>query len=161
MKTKSTIWIAIGVYIAFIYLTLPLMRPSLNFLYGFLGRQNLGIMVNIVFLIVAGFLIFSIKNQPLNRIFYNILLFCIAIGLIFMLEIPEERVHFLEYGVLGFFVLKATNEKIFITFIFVALVGAVDEFIQFLLPQRVGELRDVAMNIIGGALGIWVRKLQN
>ena len=113
------------------------------------------------FLIVAGFLIFSIKNQPLNRIFYNVLLLCIAIGLIFMLEIPEERVHFLEYGVLGFFVLKATNEKVFITFVFVSLVGAVDEFIQFLLPQRVGELRDVLMNIVGGALGIWIRKLQN
>jgi VanZ family protein len=47
---------------------------------------------------------------------------------------------------------------IVISSILVFIIGLVDEFIQWLLPNRVGDLRDVAMNTIGGLLGIWFGK---
>ncbi len=53
---------------------------------------------------------------------------------------PEEAVHFLEYGLLGFFLFKAliyhTRDKsIYVTATFFALfVGTIDEILQWMIP---------------------------
>ena len=76
------------------------------------------------------------------------------------LEVPAERIHFLEYGLLGFLVTKAIRKlnwkSISLALLFVLGIGAIDEVIQWLLPNRVGDLRDVIMNSVGGGMGIWV-----
>ncbi|MEK7197011.1 MAG: VanZ family protein [Thermodesulfovibrionales bacterium] len=84
-----------------------------------------------------------------------------ALIFIYQMERPEERVHFLEYGILGFLVSTATgtgSRHLIRALLLIVLIGSVDEFIQLLLPNRVGDLRDVLMNATGGVLGLWVEK---
>lgn len=78
---------------------------------------------------------------------------------LFHLERPEERLHFVEYGILGILAFKAFGKgfkKVMIAILFVLLIGTLDEIIQFILPNRVGDIRDVIFNAIGGSLGVWM-----
>jgi hypothetical protein len=68
---------------------------------------------------------------------------------------PEEAVHFLEYGVLGVLLFRALRTGIQDSSVFVAgaligiLVGIFDEIIQWLVPGRFWDFRDIVLN--GGA----------
>ena len=84
------------------------------------------------------------------------------------LENPVEKVHFLEYGFvsyLAFLCIRSTWENLGIwmlrasTLGLTAVVGLVDEGIQYLLPNRFGELRDVGFNLLAGLLGLVVTEL--
>ncbi len=71
-----------------------------------------------------------------------------------------EKVHFLEYGLLGLLLCKAlstqmtNNMAYLLALLFVYLIGMSDEFIQWALPSRVGEFRDIWMNVMSGGLAI-------
>jgi hypothetical protein len=71
---------------------------------------------------------------------------------------PEEAVHFLEYGLLGFFLFKALihhvrDKSIYLTATLLALfIGIIDEILQWLMPQRFWDFRDAALNGLSGAL---------
>ena len=73
-------------------------------------------------------------------------------------ESPEEAVHFLEYGLLSMLAFRALSHDIRDPGIYLAAamlcaaVGTVDEFIQWLTPRRVWELRDVGINAASAAL---------
>jgi hypothetical protein len=163
LKSNKRLWLFIAVYVIFIYLTLPIMRPVLNFLYEALGKEALSIGVNgLLALAIVSFSIYVYKSgfrmYPRLALIFLIML---AGGVVAMgLDIPEERVHFLEYGVLGLLVLKATGvgsiRFVLYSVILVSLIGAVEELIQWSLPNRVGDMRDVLMNVFGGSLGIGV-----
>ena len=74
------------------------------------------------------------------------------------LTIPEERFHLLQYGVLSLLCSKALPDSIhgvrrhLLAFILVCLAGTGDELIQWLRPNRIGDLRDIAINAIAALL---------
>ena len=78
----------------------------------------------------------------------------------FILEVWAERVHFLQYGLLGLLVSRAYKISSFKVFLasglFIMSVGLVDEIIQWYLPNRYGDIRDVVMNSLGGLSGLWL-----
>lgn len=137
------------------------MRPVLNYLYKTMGREGLGLGLNgLLVLAILFFFIFIYRNcskgYPTLGLISALLLLGGAIAM--SLDVPEERLHFLEYGILGCLVLKAMEGgwrlPFLSSFVFVSIVGGGDEAIQWLLPNRVGDLRDVLMNSFGGVLGI-------
>lgn len=71
---------------------------------------------------------------------------------------PEEAIHFLEYGLLSYFAYAALrfhvkDISIFFTASLMTLfVGTVDEIIQWLVPGRYWDIRDVGFNFLGGVL---------
>jgi len=77
------------------------------------------------------------------------------------IEKPAERIHFLEYGILGVLIFKATGkgtkQNIF-AIILLVIIAVIDELIQYVLPNRVGDIRDIVMNITGGTIGLWLGK---
>ncbi|HDO23562.1 MAG TPA: VanZ family protein [Nitrospirae bacterium] len=153
------IWIFIALYICAIYLTLPVMRFFLNYLYSTLGKENLSIITNIILISVLPFLAFLGIRKGIFKTLLIVIPIIVSLVFILHMERPEERMHFLEYGVLGFMVTKALGlrfKQVLLAVIFISLAGSLDEFIQFFLPNRVGDLRDVVMNAAGGGLGIWV-----
>jgi hypothetical protein len=157
------LWAIITVYVGLIYLTLPVMRPVINFLYEALGKEALSMGVNgLLALAIICFSAYIYKNGLTGRLRLALVFFVmLAGGLVAMgLDIPEERVHFLEYGVLGLLVLKAMGcgsiRLVLYSVILVSIIGAVEELIQLILPNRVGDMRDVLMNVFGGSLGIGV-----
>ncbi len=76
------------------------------------------------------------------------------------LKIQVERIHVLEYGLLGWICAWAADGSgwwparwpLIIGIAF--LIGLVDESIQAILPNRVGDIGDVLLNGISSGLGI-------
>ena len=76
--------------------------------------------------------------------------------------IPEERTHLIEYGIVGALIFEALTERrqgavvlpallaMFLTSVF----GAIDEFLQELIPNRVFDPRDIVFNTIAGILAV-------
>ncbi|MBL8028733.1 MAG: VanZ family protein, partial [Fibrobacteres bacterium] len=68
-------------------------------------------------------------------------------------DYPIERIHFVEYGALAISAIHGLRKRYaFKTALAAAvllstLTGLVDEFIQYIHPDRVGEIRDVLINL--------------
>ena len=160
---RSRLWAIIWAYILAIYLSLPFMRALLGFLKDTVGRGNVGLVLNGA-LLVCGCMLLS---MGLRRSWKTLLQVSIPIAIMaavaYQLHIPEERVHFLEYGLLGTLVQKTARQTTWMQFgmgsLFVVLVGVGDELLQWWLPNRVGDLRDVGMNALAGVLGVCMGKV--
>ena len=81
--------------------------------------------------------------------------YCAALA---WLTIPEERFHLLQYGILCLLCDRAMPAAIggirrhLLVIALVCLAGIGDEWIQWLRPNRVGDLRDVAINAAAAVL---------
>lgn len=163
-QKKRGLWAFIISYILLIYLTLPLMPPILNYLYSIFGRDGLSLWTNILFLLSAFYITihFSIKEKNRWKIIYLFGIFVVGITMARLIETPQERIHFLEYGLLGWLVYKAGkdwNQPLLLSLLFCTTVGTVDEIIQSILPNRYWDIRDIGFNAIGGFMGILVGKV--
>lgn len=79
-----------------------------------------------------------------------------------LLEIPEERLHIVKYGGLGFLTQALAHRHglpVWYALGFASFFSIFDEIIQHFLPYRVGDLRDVALNIVSSVWGIALIKL--
>ena len=70
-----------------------------------------------------------------------------------------ERFHFVEYGLLTFLFHRAWRHRGDITALLLPalaclLTGTFDEWLQWLVPGRVGELRDIVLNLAAIACGL-------
>jgi hypothetical protein len=111
----------------------------------------------------TGFFIYVLydKKRRLLLSFWLFFFFSVYFFLMKRFELPAERLHFLEYGLLAFLAYKALEKDIIqkkllytLTLFLVTGVSLLDEGIQYLLPNRVGELRDVALNVVSGVMGL-------
>ena len=74
-------------------------------------------------------------------------------------EIIEERTHLIKYGTLAVLLCRDnSNRPPFATVIMaisgVLWVGSLDEIVQSFTPGRVGDVRDVWFNLVGGLFGV-------
>jgi hypothetical protein len=76
-----------------------------------------------------------------------------------LLEIPAERIHLIQYGLLCLLCTEALSDRLSgwrLHLLVVAMViaaGIGDELVQWVRPNRVGDLRDVAINGLAALLG--------
>ncbi len=84
---------------------------------------------------------------------------CLYGLVIYIIDVPVEQVHFIEYGILSGLIYIALKLDIhnnaYVYFLSIHIVfafGAVDEAIQWILPNRIFEIRDIVMNGIAGIL---------
>jgi len=147
-------------YVGVIYATLPVMRPVLNFLKENLGEAFSPVVYVFLLLVALGIIVLFFTQGKGWKSF--VLLFGILGITAFILptiKYPEERVHFLEYAVLGIMLYFALREmiqgmKVLVCIpVIVFLVGFGDEIIQGILPNRVYQFTDVLLNFFGGILG--------
>jgi VanZ family protein len=137
--------------------------------YGTIGKQ---FFTYAVFLLICAclaaclfFLFFKYRVKSSSQ--YAWLLLC-AGGYIYytfaLRKYPEEAVHFVEYGLLAFLLFRALSARIhdntiyMTTLVLIALLGAFDEFVQWLLPSRFWDYRDVGFNSVAGLIlmvAIW------
>jgi VanZ family protein len=70
-----------------------------------------------------------------------------------------ERVHFVEYGLIGFLFYRAFKSAgdpaiVLLPLLAGFVVGTLDEFLQWFIPGRVGEAHDVFLNLASIACGL-------
>lgn len=153
--------IALAITLVAIYATLGFVRPISNYLRD---QGLLRISVVTAFAIAAALTLWLIFRDARNRNVRVVLsLIGVAIAyaiVIYPMNSPEEKIHFIEYGLVALLANAAaprtwSAKKHFIACaLFVAAAGWIDEGIQALLPSRFYDLRDVAFNATAGLMAL-------
>ena len=162
LVSKNRLWILIIIYVLFIYVSLPFLPTFISTLRGFISKEFLNLLSLV--LSISFFLMFSVwiynKKYKLNQFLLIISPLLLLTYLSLSLDVWVERIHFIEYAVLGLLISHKVDVRtlhgIIFTGCLVTLIGAVDEIIQWFLPNRVGDMRDVFMNSVGGLSGLWL-----
>lgn len=149
-----------AVYLLAIYATLGSVRTVTNYLRD---SGMLRVSVAVSFSIAAACMLWLIFRDPRRR---NVraLVSLLAVGAIYAVAIvpmrsPEEKVHFIQYGIVALLAYEAfpVRRRYLFAAVFVLGSGWVDEGIQALLPSRFYDLRDVAFNAAAGVLALLAR----
>ncbi|MEO5347007.1 MAG: VanZ family protein [Magnetococcus sp. YQC-9] len=153
-------WAVVGAYMLTIYLTLPLTPIITKGIFHLIGKRETGLVISGFLLLAMAVVLFLLFRNIRREQRIRALLPFLAILLVaYNMDNSSERVHLLEYGGLAFLVFRAMNEPrgigLLWAYVSVVLLGFSDECIQFMLPNRYFDLRDVALNGIGAACGIW------
>lgn len=137
------------------------MRPFLNFMKAHLGSRFDLLTDTGLIAIMVGLALMLIKSRiSWKQYILAFIIFCIYGYYLKVLKIPEERIHLLEYGLLSFLVFRVYTSdwssmfRYWQTFLTVSFIGTLDEIIQYLIPNRVGDVRDIGLNILSGLLGL-------
>ncbi len=161
LQNKLFVWSLICCYVTFIYSTLYIMRPILNFLKATL-KSYLNLSVGVMFLIILSLVLVHIisnrEHYSVNQYLWFSFISCLYGLVLYILELPEEQFHFIEYGILSALIYVALTHDInnksiyFLSAIIVFVFGTIDEVIQWVLPNRCFDIRDLVMNGIAGIL---------
>jgi len=162
-KKKFWAWFWVALCTLAIFLVVPLARTIQRFVSAHWGRSLFGyivlVAVGIAFIAVIYVIYFRMKVKSPSR------LLCLSgvagLYVFFTLklwQIPEEAVHFLEYGLLGFLLFRALSltirdKSVYITaFLIASLVGIFDEILQWIMPGRYWDFRDAGLNALAAGL---------
>lgn len=166
-RRETRLWIAAAILVLFTYSTLYVARFATDWLRE---RGLLYATLVLVFAVVLGAALRGVVRLRPGRWEWAVLL---AIGLVYgllfrVLHRAEEAMHFIQYGILGGLIYAALVERRrglgpggsarrfpALSAIFLTLaLGWLDEGIQYVLPNRYYDLRDVALNAAAGLLAI-------
>ncbi len=148
-------------YVALLYASLPWTRGVLVALYQL---ELVGGLVTGAYFLAAALLAYHVvfDIRLTDRVAFAALVVMGAVigALVLGLEIPEERMHFLQYGLLAVLARRAlalrlpARRQYPVAIVLAAAVGFGDELIQGLLPGRVYDLRDVVINALAAVLAM-------
>ena len=152
-----------------IYASLFFVRPVVNLL----REQNLlRATVAATFLVAVGLVVAWRRRAGAGPAEWALVaLFAIVyVILILRIRMPEERFHLIEYGLFGGLVYAGFQERrealtragrrptwvpsSVLALMATVAAGWIDEGIQGLLPERVYDLRDVALNGVAGLVAV-------
>lgn len=144
-----------------IYSTLGVVRVLSNALRD---ANLLRVSVALIFgLVLTALAVVVLKTKELRtpRAFVTALVLLTTYALvIWPMESPEEKLHFVEYGAVGVLAFLSSPERwselkrLTAAILFTAAAGWLDEGIQALLPSRYYDLRDVGFNAMAGLLSV-------
>jgi VanZ family protein len=162
LVSKNRLWVLIIIYVLFIYVSLPFFPAFISVLRSFISKELLNLLslaLSISFFLLLSAWIYS-KKYKAKQFLLIISPLLLLTYLSLSLDVWVERIHFIEYAVLGLLISRAVDVRtlsgIIYTGCLITLIGAVDEIIQWFLPNRVGDMRDVFMNSVGGLSGLWL-----
>lgn len=163
-RSERRWWLAVVGLVVLIYSTLYVVRVPVEFL------RDLGLLRLTVASAFAGFALAGLvwfRRRSFGRL--EGLVFA-GFGAVFaaavlLAKMPEEKLHFLQYGLLGFLLHHACRERaarlgrgeLGATLTGIVLAGAIgwgDEGIQALLPNRYYDPRDIVWNLLGSSIVI-------
>ena len=162
--SKTTIFLAI-----FIIASASFMRQIMNFVKIYTGELGSIFFINLLIVVpVFIFLLFLLKKTP-SLIKTSLISLTLIAGAVFALRmrIPAEKVHILEYGILGWLAMRDLQrpdnvlKTALLAVLFCIFVGSLDEIFQWVLPYRYFDLRDIGFNGLGGAWGVLLYILAN
>lgn len=134
----------------------------MDFVKATIGEQGFILLVGVAGIVfLLSFLILIIRKGPS---FLKLLIFIIVliagVWLAWQLKIPEEKIHILEFAVLGWLAsrdLVKPGRKIkgiIFALAFTFTVGILDEVFQGILPYRYFQWCDIGFNWVGGLWGV-------
>lgn len=165
-KNKTISPILVVLYVIVVYSTIPFAPYVVDFLRK-IFKQYYGVFVSTLIITLIAFIVVNsvkyLKNP--RTAFWLLFLSFSGVFILITLEIPAERVHFMQYGFLAYLLIVASKResisKYIFAFVLGSIIGFVDELIQlffqyqkfFDLPRRYFEWKDIGMNVFGVFLG--------
>ncbi len=160
-------WVVL--YSVVIFLTVPVARKIQEFVAKTTGKNTFIYFVLSViglgFLFLVFFLMVRLQiHSPSRYVWLLVLTGFYSYFILYQIKSPAEAIHFLEYGLLGFFLFRALKFKtkdisiFFTATLFSMFIGTVDEIIQWITPRRFWSFHDVWLNTLSGGLfllGLW------
>ncbi len=161
-------WFASLALVILIYSTLYIVRTPTEFLRE---RNLLRPAVATAFISAALPLLWLVRRSRPGAREKAVLVVCggLFVWLIRLAELPEERIHFLEYGLLGGMLFQASRlraERLgrsgsraelgaaVLAMVLAGLAGWGDEGIQAVLPNRYYDLRDIVFNVVSSTVAV-------
>jgi hypothetical protein len=154
-------WLVLLAYVAIVYGSLPWTRDVLIALDQ---RELVGGMVTACYFAAAALVVYHVvfDVRLTDRVAFGALVALGAAvgGLVLGLSIPEERLHFLQYGLMAMLARRAVAARLRGWAQYLAAValasaaGWGDELLQAILPTRVYDLRDVLINACAAVLAM-------
>ncbi|MBF0131221.1 MAG: VanZ family protein [Magnetococcales bacterium] len=159
LRRSPLAWTWVGLYLALHFTLVPLIPTVEMWLYEVMnGVEHVEKIVNTVLAIVLAAVVLLVLLRATRPLMALGFLAIAALTALTITTNPDERVHFVQYAILGMLIHNAhpahNREGYLDILIMVAMVGMGDEIFQFLLPDRYFDLRDVFMNVVGGSLGL-------
>ncbi|MBN1622599.1 MAG: VanZ family protein [Endomicrobiales bacterium] len=150
------------IYAIYVIVSASFMRYVLDYLFDTIGISGVSLIIWAAFALLAALAVFFIYRRKPSLWKLVSFLVLLTAGAIYAsrMKIVEERFHLLQFGLLGWL---STNDlfkkntgiaKVMISFLFCALVVVADELLQWWLPNRYGDIRDVIFGILGALWGI-------
>jgi len=162
-KKKFLAWVWVALCSLAIFLIVPVARTIQKFVSAHWGRSLFGYAVlaavGVAFLFLLYFLVFKLKiRSPSNYIWLTAIACLYVYFTLKLWRTPEQAIHFLEYGVLGYFLFHALSLSIrdksiyFVAFLSGSLIGIFDEILQWMIPERYFDFRDIGLNALAVGL---------
>ena len=156
-------WLVVCIWSLMIFLTIPFARPVVEIVSERWDRAVfLYVVLSVVLITFAIVLRHVIRNWSIRLTQLLWLIVTASIFVIYAIQLskksPEETIHFILYGALSVLVFQALAIKrhcvttFFAAAVICGLVGMIDEVIQWLVPQRYWDLRDVWINFFAAAI---------
>mgnify|MGYP001825417952 FL=1 len=160
LRRVFTPWLAVALWITVIFTTIPFVRRLREGFVAYLPAELIayGVMAVGVASVFAAILVLyrhHARVRSADILWLAAIAAILVLWTIRLMGQPEEAVHFLEYGVLGILLYRAFRVHIRDATVYVAaalaglVIGTVDEIIQWLVPGRYWDFRDIVLN--GGA----------
>jgi hypothetical protein len=164
-KKPMTPWIVTGVYLLGVYSILPIAPLWVQGLFDLIGYKYSSYLINSILLTLSIAALYRIIRYNRKNGLYALLPLLLSIWFVSQIDKAAERLHLLEYGILGMMVCWAAGYpnglRLLLALLAVIVAGGVDEMIQYFLPNRYWDIRDIWFNSLGGILGLGLGVLLN
>ena len=132
-------------------------RPLQHWVFRTMGEVTIGWLIGLLLFGLGVTAIYWQAKRGLKGNRYTLVLIAIAlvvtlITITFVLHQTEERLHFATFGLFGFFSKRLF--PIWLAILVILVLSSGDELFQAWLPDRVGDWRDVGINITAGIIGL-------
>lgn len=150
-------WLFFALWVGVIFSAIPLARAIQSWVAGHWGSQFLR-WFSIAVIAVAASLAAAYVTRGVRKLPWRNILWLAATVAVFswlavkQLKTAAEAVHFVEYGLLGLLAFRALSHRLRDRLVYVAsallcaLVGLVDEIVQWTVPGRYWDPRDITLN---------------
>ena len=128
-------------------------RQLQRWVYDELLKELLGWLLISLLVVGVGVVIYVLLRLDWRKLWHVLWLAPIFLWLPWTMSAhPEERLHFLLFGALGWLAPQIMALPWALLALLSLAVG--DEVLQYFLPSRVGELRDVGVNVLAASGGL-------
>jgi hypothetical protein len=154
--SKSTIGLGIFIIISSLF-----MNQVARFMEDAAGERGVEVMLGALFLIGLAIFVYSLLKEDAFTVYSALCIAVLLSGIILAWQVknPAERIHVVEYGLLGWLASRDFTRKdngitgLFKGCLFGLVVGIIDEVVQWILPYRIFDIRDIAFNGLGACWG--------
>ena len=160
-KEEWLSWAYLARWTIVLLATLPLARSLQQSIDRFAGKWIyivlVGLLIALYLAVSARYVMRATHVRSANIIWFAAVS-AIVMGITATARTPIEGLHFIQYGVLGLLAYRALSHRIhdfgvYLSATLIAtIVGTIDEAVQWILPNRVWDIRDILFNLSGSLM---------